>query len=65
MNPDLNLNIDDISDAVKIIDYASEQGAFKGWDNIRQILMVRDKLFNFVVSANATKEIKEKNNDDS
>ena len=65
MNPDLNLNIDDISDAVKIIDYASEQGAFKGWDNIRQILMVRDKLFNFVVSANATKEITEKNNDDS
>ena len=63
MNPDLNLNIDDISDAVKIIDYASEQGAFKGWDTIRQILIVRDKLNNFVIAANSAKENMVKNDD--
>ena len=52
-DPQLNLNITDIGDAVKIIDYAAEQGAFKGWTNIRQILVLRDRLEAFVTAANA------------
>lgn len=52
--PSINLNITDIADAVKIIDYAAEQGAFKGWGNIRQILIVRDRLEMFTTAATAT-----------
>ncbi len=48
-----NLNITDIADAVKIIDYAAENGAFKGWANIRQIILVRDRLETFVSAAMA------------
>lgn len=55
--PPINLNITDIADAVKIIDYAAENGAFKGWTNIRQILMVRDRLEMFVEAANAAQEL--------
>jgi hypothetical protein len=46
-----SLNITDIADAVKIIDYAAEEGAFKSWKNIRAILAVRDKLEMFVLAA--------------
>jgi hypothetical protein len=46
------LNVTDIVDAVKIIDYAAEQGAFRGWQNIRQIMIVRDRLEAFVAAAN-------------
>jgi hypothetical protein len=53
MTEQINLNITDIADAVKIIDYAAEQGAFKGWGNIRQILIVRDRLDMFIAAANA------------
>jgi hypothetical protein len=49
----VSLNVTDIADAVKVIDYAAEQGAFKGWENIRQIMKVRDRLEAFTVSANA------------
>jgi hypothetical protein len=49
-----NLNITDIADSVKIIDYAFEQGAFKGLNNIRQIITVRDRLNVFVTAANAS-----------
>lgn len=52
--PSLNLSITDIADAVKVIDYASEQGAFRGWTNIRQILMLRDRLDTFVTAATAS-----------
>ena len=48
-----NLNITDIADAVKVIDYASEQGAFRGWTNIRQILALRDRLDLFVGAASS------------
>lgn len=51
--PTVNLNITDISDAVKVMDHAAEQGAFRGWDNIRQILALRDRLDAFVAAANA------------
>jgi hypothetical protein len=48
-----NLNITDIADSVKIIDYGFEQGAFKGLTNVRQIIMVRDRLDMFVTAATA------------
>ena len=47
----VSLNISDIGDSVKIIDYAFEQGAFKGLENIRQIILVRDRLQVFVTAA--------------
>ena len=49
----VTLNVTDIADAVKIIDFAAEQGAFKGWNNIRQILAIRDRLDAFTIAANA------------
>lgn len=53
MSSQVSLNVTDIADAVKVIDYAAEQGAFRGWDNIRQILVVRDRLNAFVTAASA------------
>jgi hypothetical protein len=44
---DATLFPSDIADAVKIIDHAADQGAFRGWENIRQILVVRDRLHAF------------------
>lgn len=52
----INLNVTDISDAVKVIDHAAEQGAYRGWTNIRQILALRDRLDAFVVAAAAVTE---------
>ena len=51
----------DIADAVKIIDYAADGGAYRGWENIRQILIVRDRLNAFataVIEAEATAKAK-------
>ncbi len=53
-NSNPNLSITDIADAVKIIDYACENGAFRGWGNIRQIMLVRDRLDAFVTVATAS-----------
>lgn len=52
----VNLNVTDIADAVRIIDYAAEQGAYRGWHNIRQIMILRDKLDAFVTAASAVTE---------
>lgn len=51
--PQVNLNVTDISDAVKVIDHACEQGAFRGWANIRQVLGLRDRLDMFAAAAAA------------
>jgi hypothetical protein len=51
--PPVNLNVTDISDAVKVIDHACDQGAFRGWENIRQILALRDRLDMFSTAAAA------------
>ena len=48
-----SLNITDIADAVKLIDFIAEGGTFKGWEVIRHALSVRDRLEAFVVAANA------------
>lgn len=42
-----SIGIDDIKNAVRIIDFASTQGAFKGWEVIEQVLIVRNRLNNF------------------
>lgn len=43
-----NLNIDDIRNAIRVIDFSAEQGAFKGWQIIEQVLQVRNRLNDFV-----------------
>lgn len=43
-----SLGIQDIKNALSVIDYAAEQGAFKGWTTIEQVLAVRSRLNNFV-----------------
>jgi hypothetical protein len=48
-----SLNVNDIAAGVKLIDIAAEQGAYRGWELIRQALLVRDRLNTFVVAANA------------
>lgn len=48
------LSLSDIQNVVKIIDFAAEQGAFKGWQTIEQVLVVRSRLHNFVTAALAS-----------
>ena len=45
------IQIADLQNAVQIIDYACEQGAFKGWKVIEQVIAVREKLAAFVAAA--------------
>lgn len=59
---DPTLTASDIADAVKIIDYAADGGAFHGWDNIRQILVVRDKLYAFATAVVEAQEAAKKAN---
>jgi hypothetical protein len=47
------LNVTDIARAVEAIDIAAGQGAYRGWELIRQISTLRDRLNAFVVAANA------------
>lgn len=44
----VGFSIQDIANLVQIIDYAANQGAFKGWDTIRQVIEVRDKAQAFI-----------------
>ncbi len=39
---------DDLRAAVILIDYACEQGAFKGWENINKAFAVRNRIASFV-----------------
>jgi hypothetical protein len=45
------IQITDLQNAVQIIDYACEQGAFKGWKVIEQVISVRETLVAFVAAA--------------
>ncbi|MEM5877667.1 MAG: hypothetical protein QXF12_02180 [Candidatus Aenigmatarchaeota archaeon] len=45
-----NLNLNDLKNILIIIDYAADNGAFKGWANIRKVLELRDKLEKFINS---------------
>ena len=46
-----SIDLVDLQNAVKVIDYACEQGAFKGWQVIEQVISVREKLANFLKAA--------------
>jgi len=48
--PPASLDINDIANAVKIIDYCADQGSFKGWETINGVKQVRDRLFAFIES---------------
>lgn len=45
------IDLSDLQNAVKIIDYACEQGAFKGWQVIEQVIAVREKIATFLKAA--------------
>lgn len=46
----VDLNINDIQNALRVIDFACDQGAFKGWDTISQVAQVRGRLVAFLQS---------------
>jgi hypothetical protein len=50
------LQIGDIEAAVKVIDYASEQGAFRGWNVVQEVLVLRNRLVHFVRSVTPPSE---------
>lgn len=49
--PGPTISILDLQNAIKVIDYACDQGAFKGWAVIEQVAAVRTKLSAFVEAA--------------
>lgn len=51
-----SLGLVDIQNALKVIDFACDQGAFKGWSTIEQVQLVRTKLAAFVAYAAANSE---------
>lgn len=44
------LGIQDLTNALQIIDFAAEQGAFKGWATITQVMQVRNRIETFLKS---------------
>lgn len=50
---EISLSLNDIQNAVKVIDFAADQGAFKGWKTIEQVLVVRQRLNSFLEAASA------------
>jgi hypothetical protein len=52
----LNLTINNIADAVKVMDFIADNSCFKGWNNIRQILALRDQMDAFVTAAEKKSE---------
>jgi hypothetical protein len=53
-----SIGLADLQNAVKVIDYAAEQGAFKGWAVIEQVIAVRNKINTFVVASLPAEEAK-------
>lgn len=51
-----SLGLQDIQNALKIIDFAADQGAFKGWTTVQQVMSVRNKIADFVAYAEANAE---------
>lgn len=52
------IGLADLQNAVKVIDHACEQGAFKGWQVIDQVMAVRNKLVAFLVATMPKEEPK-------
>jgi predicted acyl esterase len=53
------ISLVDLQNVVKIIDYAADQGAFKGWAVIEQVASVRQKINAFVEAATAAQAANE------
>lgn len=51
-----DLKMNDIKGAINAIDYAAEQGAFKGWTIISQALAIRNRLAAFVAANEPAEE---------
>jgi len=47
-NTEQPLNVADIENAVKAIDYACDQGAYKGWNTIEEVRAIRNRLVLFL-----------------
>jgi hypothetical protein len=50
---EVSLSLSDIDNAVKVIDFAHAQGAFRDWDTVEKVLLVRKRLAAFVEVATA------------
>lgn len=48
-NPSLTLA--DIQNAIAVIDYAADQGAYKGWATIEKVFLVRTRMAAFITAA--------------
>ena len=46
--PDGQLSVDDVAAAIQVIDYASQQGAFRGWVDTIAVINLRNRLYAFV-----------------
>lgn len=54
--PMVQLQIGDIENAVKVIDFAADQGAFKGWGTINEVMAIRNRLVVFLRSVTPAQE---------
>lgn len=50
----VNLNLNDLKNILIIIDYAADNGVFKGWANIKKVMELRDKLESFLNSVDTS-----------
>lgn len=55
LNPPLD--IVDIDNAIKVIDYAADQGAYKSWAVIEQVQLVRNRLLAVVAAVQASQTV--------
>lgn len=46
-----SLTLSDIQNAIAVIDYAADQGAYKGWATIEKVLLVRNRMTAFLTAA--------------
>ncbi len=58
-------NIEDMQNVLRIIDWACDQGAFKGWETIKNVLIIRTKLDTFVTAALAELEAQQKQKEEA
>lgn len=58
------LQVQDLQNLLQIVDYAADQGAFKGWATMAQVFAVRQKL-NAFLQAVAPKEAKEETKEEA
>ena len=44
----VSLNLDDVETAIWSIDYAADQGAYKGWESTAKAFAVRERMVRFL-----------------